>query len=448
MTSSANRPPDPGRARRRRARLLQLLGLVVAAVGLTGFWLDRDVARTELNEFQRELFGLDEGVAVTSFVVAGRDRLYYPELSTPVYGAGGRIVGWDYAGPRGLDGNLTDTILYVSVVGDEVTLIAIPRDLYLDAWQTRINSMYAYQGAEGLRRTVEEILGLPVDYYAVINLDLFENVVDALGGVEVNVPQRMLYTDRAAGLRIDLQPGPQVLDGAQAAGFVRFRESLRGDLDRLDNVKSLAFAMLQRLRDLNVRAVGVVPELIEVVFADVETNASPALVRELLPRLARFELRSATLPTYEQEGSSAAFLDRREVESFLAATFGGAARPWIDAPEATVHVVDRSGREGTGAAVLAQLAAMGVPEEHLVLTEASFDPAPSRLVVTAPHWSEADYYASLLGVGKQQIDRLPAVAGRAVGIQLVLGDDARTPHPEPTPFVAADLAVAPTEPAP
>lgn len=449
MTSSPNPPPDPAaRVRRRRSRLLQLLGLVVASVGLVGFWLDRDVARTELNEFQRELLGVEEGTEVLSFVVAGRDRLYYPDLSTPAFGADGRFLGWDYAGPRGLDGNLTDTILYVSVVGDEVTLIAIPRDLYLDAWQTKINAMYAYQGAEGLRRTVEELLGLPVDYYAVINLDLFENVVDALGGVEVNVPYRMLYADRAAGLRIDLQPGPQVLDGAAAAGFVRFRESPRGDLDRLDNIKSLAFAMLQRVRDLNVRAVAVVPELVDVLFADVETNASPALVRELLPRLARIELRSATLPTYEEEGSNAVFIDRREVEAFLATTFGGDARAWVDAPEATVHVVDRSGREGTGEAVLAQLAAMGVPEEHLVLTEASFDPAPSRLVVTAPHWSEADYYASLLGIGKQQIDRLPAVAGRAVGIQLVLGDDARAPHPEPPAIATADVAVAPPDPAP
>lgn len=448
MTSSPKPPPDPARARRRRARLLQLLGLVVASVGLVGFWFDRDVARTELSEFQRELLGVEEGTTVTSFVVAGRDRMYYPELSTPVYGAGGTIVGWDYAGPRGLDGKLTDTILYVSVVGDEVTLVAIPRDLYLDAWQTRINAMYAYQGAEGLRRTVEELLGLPVDYYAVIDLDLFENVVDALGGVEVNVPYRMLYTDRAAGLRIDLQPGPQVLDGSDAAGFVRFRETVRGDLDRLDRIKSLAYAMLRRVRDLNVRAVTVLPELLDVVFADVETNASPALLRELLPRVARFELRSATLPTYEQEGSSAAYLDRREVEAFLAATFGGEARAWVDAPEATVQVVDRSGRVGTGVAVVEQLEAMGVPAELLVLSEASFDPAPSRLVVTAPYWSDADFYASLLGIGKQQIDRLPAVAGRVIGIQLVLGDDVRAPQSAPPTFAAADLAVAPPDLAP
>jgi polyisoprenyl-teichoic acid--peptidoglycan teichoic acid transferase len=132
----------------------------------------------------------------------------------------------------------------VSIVNDDVTLIAIPRDLYLDAWQAPINAMYYYQGAEGLRRTVEEVLGLPVDYYAIINLDVFQHVVDALGGVEVNVPYRMRYVDVAGGLDIDLQPGPQTLDGKRAGDFVRFRETVRGDYDRIDRVKTLAFAML------------------------------------------------------------------------------------------------------------------------------------------------------------------------------------------------------------
>ena len=161
MASPPKPPPDPARVRRRRSRLLQLLGLVVASVGLVGFWLDRDVARTELNEFQRELLGVEEGTDVLSFVVAGRDHNFYEGMSTPMRAADGSIYGWNYSGPRGIDGDRTDTILYVSIIGDDVTLIAIPRDLYLDAWNRRINSVYAVQGAEGLRRTVEELLGLP-----------------------------------------------------------------------------------------------------------------------------------------------------------------------------------------------------------------------------------------------------------------------------------------------
>jgi polyisoprenyl-teichoic acid--peptidoglycan teichoic acid transferase len=441
MKSSAT-PPDAAaraRARRRSARWLQLVGLLVAASGLIGFWMNRDVARAELTEVQRELLGLQSGDLHLSFVVAGRDRMYYQDMSTPVYGRDGSIVAWNYRGPRGADGTNTDTILYVSVVNDDVTLIAIPRDLYLDAWRAPINAMYFYQGAEGLKRTVEEIVGVPIDYYAIINLDVFEHAVDALGGVEVNVPYRMEYADRAGGLFIDLYPGAQTLDGKQAGDFVRFRQTVRGDYDRIDRVKTLAFAMLNRVRQLNVRAVTVLPELVESVLADVETNASPALLRDLLPRLGRLQIRSATLPTYEIEGSSRLYTDPRVVEGFLASTFGGAGRDWADPPEALLHVIDRSGREGLGEAYLDRLVAMGIPPEHLVLTAASLDPAGSRLLATAPHWQDADYYASLVGVGKQQIDRLPAVGGRAVGLQLVLGQDA--PDPTPSPERVATLEV-------
>jgi polyisoprenyl-teichoic acid--peptidoglycan teichoic acid transferase len=439
MTSSATPPDGTARARRRGARWLQLCGLLLAASGLVGFWMNRDVPRAQLTEVQRELLGIQSGDLHLSFVVAGRDRMYYQDMSTPVYGRDGTIVAWNYRGPRSADGTNTDTILYVSIVNDDVTLIAIPRDLYLDPWQTRINAMYYYQGAEGLKRTVEEVLGVPIDYYAVINLDVFKHVVDALGGVEVHVPYRMRYVDVAGGLDIDLQPGSQTLDGKRAADFVRFRDTVRGDYDRIDRVKTLAFAMLNRVRQLHVRAVTVLPELIESVLADVETNASPVLVRDLLPRLGRLQIRSATLPTYEIEGSSRLYTDPREVEAFLASTFGGAGRDWAVPPETLLHVVDRSGREGLGEAYLERLVAMGIPSERLVFTRASLDPAGSRLVATAPHWLEADYYASLIGVGKTQIDRLPAVAGRAVGLQLVLGPDA--PDPSPTHERVATLEV-------
>jgi hypothetical protein len=141
-------------------------------------------------------------------------------------------------------------------------------------------------------------------------------------------------------------------------------------------------------------------------------------------------------------------VDRREVEAFLATTFGGTGRTWVEAPEATLHVVDRSGREGIGAAYVARLAVMGVPEERLLLAEASVDPAPSRLVVTTDHWSEAEFYASMLGVGKQQVDRLPTVGGRAVHIQLVLGGDARAFDALPPAFEVAGVVMTPPDPAP
>lgn len=442
--STANPDLEPSaRRRRRQAWLLQGAGVLVALAGLVGFWLTRDVARTELTETQRELLGVAAGDFTASFVVAGKDRFYDDAEAIPIYGAGGAIVGWRHTGVSHADGVNTDTILYVQIVNDDVTMIAIPRDLYLEAWQARINTRYAVHGADGLRRAVEDVLGLPVDYYAIINLDIFKNVVDALGGVEVNVPTRMYYRDVAGGLTIDLQPGAQVLDGKGAADFVRYRMTPRGDYDRLDRVKTLAYAMLARVRELHVLAVTRLPELVDTFFGDVETNASPALVRELLPRIGRLRIQAATLPTVESETDSRQFLDRVQVETFLAATFGGTARAFAETPDTVLHVLDRSGRDDLGERYRERLVGMGVPEERIVVTTSSLDPTPTRVVAVPSHWEDADYYTDLLGLGKQTIDRLPSVQGRAIGVQLVLGEDAAVPGPDFATLAASVASASP-----
>ena len=411
----------------RNARALQLLGLLIAVVGLSGFWLRQDVARAQLTQQQRELLGIGDDDFHASFVVAGRDVFYSAQgTSTAVYGRGGEIVAWNYTGIKTAAGTQTDTILYVSVVNDEVTMIAIPRDLFIDGGTRRINGVFFREGADGLARRVESLLGLPIDYYAIIDLDIFQDLVDALDGVEVFVPERMWYRDNAANLTIDLQPGLQVLDGEQASDFIRYRQFSRGDIQRLDNVKSLAYAMLDRVRALNVRAVTKLPELADAFFADVDTNASPSLVRQLLPRLANLTIQSATLPTVEvtRNGAQGLEVDERQVDAFLAATFGGTPRTFAGAPEANLLITNRSGIDGLEDWYRTRLLGYGVPEERILVRSAPVDPTPTRLLATTPHWQDADWYASLLHTGKQQIDRLSPFQRSQVDLELVLGDDA------------------------
>ncbi|MCC6309322.1 MAG: hypothetical protein IT345_00265, partial [Trueperaceae bacterium] len=109
---------------RRRARLLSLLGILVAVVGLAGYWLTRDVDRKALSDDQRRLIGLKDDEFHASFLVAGRD-VVYNGTSTPVYGADGEIVAWNFRGYHGTEGTLTDTILYVDIQGDDISVIAI-----------------------------------------------------------------------------------------------------------------------------------------------------------------------------------------------------------------------------------------------------------------------------------------------------------------------------------
>ena len=444
----------------RRARALQLLGLLLALAGLIGFWATRDADRTQLGAAQRELLGVDEDVPVASFVVAGRDLLYGEGESEPIYGEDGVIVGWTFDGSVTSRGVNTDTILYVNVIGHEVTMIAIPRDLFVGDGTRRINGVLAREGPDGLVQRVESLGGLPIDYYAVIDLTIFQGLLDALGGVEVNVPERMYYRDVAGGLTIDFQPGPQRLDGQAASEFIRYRQFTRGDIDRLDNVKRLAYAMLARLKELNVRAVSAVPELVTTFFDQVETNASPALVRRMLPRLADVEIRSATLPTLEieRDGAIGLIVDPQQVRSFLADTFGGSTRAVSEPPAGTLLISDRSGRDGLGDWYAGRLVALGVPEERIVVRDGSFDPSGTRVLATARSWTDADYYADLLGTGKQQVEHLQPFRGRTVDMELVLGGDAFAMTPMgaaqardlppvvPDPASVSDAALVPQEP--
>lgn len=423
-----------------------MLGLAVAVTGLVGFWGTRDVERTELGAQQRELLGIEEGEFHASFVVAGRDILYGEGESAPIYGQDGSIVGWDFRGATSAQGVNTDTIVYVNVIDTAVTMVAIPRDLFVGEGTRKINGVFAREGAEGLERRLEQVLGLPIDYYAIINIDIFQDLVDALGGVEVNVPERMYYRDRAAGLTIDLQAGPQVLDGEQASDFVRYRQFRRGDIDRLDNVKRLAYAMLSRLQQLHVRAVGRLPELASTFFEQVETSASPALVRRMLPRVGELEIRAATLPTVDAVRGETQGLevDPVEVERFLAGTFGGVARAFEHAPEVTLLISNRSGRDGLEERYRQRLQGLGVPAERIVTREGSLEPGGTRVLATSSAWGDADYYTTLLGTGKQQVDHLDRFEGEEVELELVLGADAvalsdvdamaaSVPEPEPAP---------------
>lgn len=404
------------------ARLLQLVGAVVALVGLAGFWLSRDVPRNLLDEGQQAVLNAPPGEFQASFVVAGRDYDHVREAGALSF-VGGRCV-------RSRPGEFvvsrrTDTILFVSIIGNRVRLISIPRDLYLPEWQTKINAMYLFQGADGLRRSVGEVVGLPIDYYVIINLEIFERLVDALGGVSVNVPYRMDYQDCAADLIIDLQPGSQRLNGEQAAGFVRFRQTPRGDLDRLENLKTLAYAMLARLKELNLRAVGAFPALVDTFFDEVETNASPVLASQLLPRLAQLDIHTATLPAIMSEGSSNLTIDPSQIEAFLADFFGGRARTLAELPDAPLLITNRSGVPGLGTLIKERLVRLGIPEDRLVLREASLDPTPTRVLAIAERWQDARYYAELFHAGQQQIDRLPVIDGVRPGMELILGQDAQ-----------------------
>jgi len=104
----------------------------------------------------------------------------------------------------------------------------------------KINALIGKGGEKMVIDMVEDITGLPVDYYVTLNFKGFREIVDTLGGVEINVPFDMDYDDPYQNLHIHLKKGKQVLDGKKAEQFVRYRKGNHngegyedGDLGRI-----------------------------------------------------------------------------------------------------------------------------------------------------------------------------------------------------------------------
>jgi len=111
---------------------------------------------------------------------------------------------------------------------------------------------------------------VPVDRYVRVSTESLRELVDLLGGVEVNVPQRMVYQDMTQGLNIDLEPGWQTLNGDQAEQFARFRSDGNGDIGRVQRQQMLMKALRERLTHPTV--IPRLPQVMRVMMRHIDTN--------------------------------------------------------------------------------------------------------------------------------------------------------------------------------
>lgn len=139
----------------------------------------------------------------------------------------------------GVNDGMTDTLMLGSYDLDakHVDVISIPRDTYYpredadSAAERKINSIYGVDKAVGTATAVSEtLLGMPINYYVVVDYDVVRKVVDSMGGVPMNITFHMHYNDPYDDppLKIDIPEGYQVLDGDTAVEFLRFRKGSGG----------------------------------------------------------------------------------------------------------------------------------------------------------------------------------------------------------------------------
>jgi polyisoprenyl-teichoic acid--peptidoglycan teichoic acid transferase len=426
---------------------LRVAGLMMAVLSLFSYYIvesrpaNLSVARPNLQ--------LENGqVPSFNIVIAGRDI----EYCKPGYGPGG-LKAVPCEGAERYSGR-TDTIMFMRVAPGKLDVISIPRDSLVEDrfGEHKVNSSFQLGGAEALtlagikglkepgagevfarggsdalKSALEGLLGVGIDYTLIFNVEFVERVIDALGGVSVNLPEAMDYDDNAADLHIHLPAGNQKLDAKTAIGYLRFRHGFGSDYARMDRGKAVVGQLLEKLK--SPAALGAVPTVLAGLQNDVQTNMDVNFIQTLVPFARTLKPVFSTLPTLEQRYSSYLLPDREGIAKML-----GTGNPELpldptqpvletnpeDIPSQTATIIDSSGVPGMGKALAAYFKRSGLPEATVITLEVSDEPTQ---VLRRPWTDDAsvEYYSKFLGVPIFQPYRYPLEAGP---LAIQLGRDA------------------------
>ena len=159
--------------------------------------------------------------------------------------------------PDQASGN-ADAIMVVTydVPNQKLGMLSIPRDTLVNKKNPKINSSM-HGGIENLQEVVSDLLGIPLDFYVEIDLNGFVELVDAVGGVDFDVPIEMYYNDPTQDLNIFYQPGMQHLTGQRAMEVCRFRHNADGtgyplgDIQRSETTRNMMITVAKKVLALN-----------------------------------------------------------------------------------------------------------------------------------------------------------------------------------------------------
>jgi len=207
------------------------------------------------------------------------------------------VVGIGGEGHEG--SSLTDSILIASLDYKDktVSMLSIPRDFYViseELGNQKINSIYAYarnkygdsKGMYYLKNEISEITGLQIQYYAKVDFNGFREIVDSLGGIDIDVEKAIYDTEYPRGETIyyetfKIEAGPQHLDGETALKYARSRHTT-SDYDRARRQQQIIFAIQEKALDMKILTdPAKITELYTSVAESIETNLSLQEIIEL-----------------------------------------------------------------------------------------------------------------------------------------------------------------------
>ncbi|OPZ63602.1 MAG: putative transcriptional regulator YwtF [Firmicutes bacterium ADurb.Bin506] len=179
-------------------------------------------------------------------------------------------------------------------------LMSVPRDTlvrYPGGDTRRVNASMALGGIELATQVVSSLVGLDIHRYMRVDFAGFVGLVDAVGGVDIEVDKVMKYTDKAGGYSIDLQPGMHHMDGETALSYVRYRNDALGDISRTSRQQRFLRALMSEL--VSVKAIKAARSVLDLLTEYTDTDMSTKEMLAVgwrLRSMSEATLRTATLP--------------------------------------------------------------------------------------------------------------------------------------------------------
>ena len=290
--------------------LLSLLFLTVAVVATVKYVVRAPEPVTDNEDQQTQQDGTAEDSDAIQTISNGKERKSKYCYNILLYGVDNDAGGSD-----------TNMLMRFDAENKKIDVVSLPRDSLMSNGH-KLNYAYNNGGTELLRSEVEDLLGIPVDFYVSVDLKGFIALVDQIGGVEFDVPCDMDYDDPYQDLHIHFKAGLQKLNGQQAMEVVRFRHNNdntgyggRQDLGRIETQQAFLKTVAQKLMKLEN-----VPAMAETFLKYVKTDLTLGnlvwLANEALSMGGMDAISFATLPgdgTGWYKGMSVYALDPEQV---------------------------------------------------------------------------------------------------------------------------------------
>ena len=211
-----------------------------------------------------------------------------------------------------------DSIILARVdpIHKRVTMLSIPRDTRV-LWKgsyMKINAVHFYDGANGMVQAVNELCGVHIAHYAEVNFDGLAGITDALGGVTVNVEQYMRDTENFSDV-VELYPGVQKLNGAQALFFTRVRYAFAdSDYTRMRHQRTFIKAMIAQILNTGdpVAIANTVNSTASMVITDLSVSDIISLGTQMIGMNTDKDIYTAYVPSEgtEIDGQSYVIADK------------------------------------------------------------------------------------------------------------------------------------------